>query len=458
MSLKEEIRVPIFTLIKNCYNQTCQDLVLLNSDVTNQLSSDLKKLFYFYNKKQYNQIKSIYESIYKITWDKLLNEGSWNHICLREAFIMGQLAGASYYYTQNDFNKVLEILDLSFILGAPKEILIPFMTECTNKLKEQPQSTGKEQKEIPMVLDENINYSEFPKINEANQIPIITCNSTSINDQEYEKEFSNFKLNHLDPNKPCIIRGDAIQWSCINKWKDLNYFLNNYGNRLVPIELGHNKLYSKDKAPASAEEQTQDWSEKVMKLNEFIENFMVPSSIDSNSIKTHSKNVGYLAQHGLIEQLPSLLDDFKFPKFLQSTGDAKVHETEEEGISPHVWFGTGNTITPLHYDSYDNFLSQIVGYKYVRLYHPNMKPYLYVKEHDEDGEGSSKTAQNNISLIDIENPNLEKYPLFEKANSNYIETILKPGDMLFMPSGWWHYCRSLSPSFSLSFWFIKKNN
>eukprot|EP01132_Coremiostelium_polycephalum_P005085 gene5085-6329_t len=237
--------------------------------------------------------------------------------------------------------------------------------------------------------------------------------------------------------KPCIIKGDTKNWKCMNKWNDLYYFLNEYGNRLVPIEIGHNQLYSSKKTSKS----DSNWNEKIMTIKEFIENYMVPSSKDSQSINTESDKVGYLAQHNLIEQLPNLSSDFAKPSC----------QPESSEISPHVWFGTGNTITPIHYDSYDNFLTQIVGYKYVRLYSPSMSKYLYVEKENENDH--STTAQNNMSLVDIDHPDLERFPLFSKAE--YVEYILGPGDMLFIPNHWWHYVRSLSPSFSLSFWFTK---
>ena len=34
-------------------------------------------------------------------------------------------------------------------------------------------------------------------------------------------------------------------------------------------------------------------------------------------------------------------------------------------------------VTPLHTDPYHNLLSQVVGRKYVRLYHPQATPQLY---------------------------------------------------------------------------------
>lgn len=34
-----------------------------------------------------------------------------------------------------------------------------------------------------------------------------------------------------------------------------------------------------------------------------------------------------------------------------------------------------------------------------------------------------------------------------------LDCILEPGQMLYIPPGWWHYVKSLSVSFSVSFWW-----
>jgi lysine-specific demethylase 8 len=55
--------------------------------------------------------------------------------------------------------------------------------------------------------------------------------------------------------------------------------------------------------------------------------------------------------------------------------------------------------------------------------------------------------------VDVENPDLHKYPKFAYILDCYQECILTPGDALFIPPKFWHYVRSLSVSFSVSFWW-----
>jgi len=64
--------------------------------------------------------------------------------------------------------------------------------------------------------------------------------------------------------------------------------------------------------------------------------------------------VAYLAQHMLFDQIPSLQSDFEIPEYTECGG--------LEGVN--AWLGTSGTVTPLHCDSYDNFLTQVVGFKY----------------------------------------------------------------------------------------------
>ncbi|KAI8457647.1 cupin-like domain-containing protein [Phakopsora pachyrhizi] len=92
-----------------------------------------------------------------------------------------------------------------------------------------------------------------------------------------------------------------------------------------------------------------------------------------------------------------------------------------------------------HYDSYDNFLIQVVGRKLVKLWNPSEIINLYIL-------GSSSAVDE-----DEEDEVLKKFPLFRKSKP--FITILEPGDFLFIPSTWIHSVKSLEPSISINLFF-----
>jgi [protein]-arginine 3-hydroxylase / protease len=105
--------------------------------------------------------------------------------------------------------------------------------------------------------------------------------------------------------------------------------------------------------------------------------------------------------------------------------------------------------TPLHLDSYDNFLCQVAGSKYVRLYAPSQTKFLYVSR--DDKHGGMRSSQGNVSEVCVEAPDLAKHSMFHSAAFSH--AIMRPGDLLFIPARYWHYLRSTSTSISVNFWF-----
>ena len=51
-------------------------------------------------------------------------------------------------------------------------------------------------------------------------------------------------------------------------------------------------------------------------------------------------------------------------------------------------------------------------------------------------------------LDDLDDPDLTRFPLFDHARG--VRFRLGPGEMLFVPAGWWHTARILSPSVTVS--------
>ncbi|MYM68332.1 cupin-like domain-containing protein [Pseudoduganella sp. FT55W] len=108
---------------------------------------------------------------------------------------------------------------------------------------------------------------------------------------------------------------------------------------------------------------------------------------------------------------------------------------------PRFWIGPVGTMTPLHCDYDDNIFAQIWGTKRIFLSPPHHDEFLYPKEANAILFGSP---------FNPEAPDYEHYPLARQATM--IEVIVEPGDMLYVPAGWYHQVHALSFSLSSNRW------
>lgn len=53
--------------------------------------------------------------------------------------------------------------------------------------------------------------------------------------------------------------------------------------------------------------------------------------------------------------------------------------------------------------------------------------------------------------VDLDNIDEEEFP--KVVDLEFMDCILEEGEMLYIPPKWWHYVRSLTTSFSVSFWW-----
>ncbi|MCS0592471.1 cupin-like domain-containing protein [Massilia norwichensis] len=108
---------------------------------------------------------------------------------------------------------------------------------------------------------------------------------------------------------------------------------------------------------------------------------------------------------------------------------------------PRFWLGPARTVTPLHCDYDDNIFAQIWGSKRIFLAPPHHGDYLYPREANPVLFGSP---------FDPEAPDFEAFPLARQAS--IVEVLVQPGDMLYVPAGWYHQVRALSFSLSSNRW------
>lgn len=108
---------------------------------------------------------------------------------------------------------------------------------------------------------------------------------------------------------------------------------------------------------------------------------------------------------------------------------------------PRFWLGPAGTVTPLHCDYDDNIFAQVWGTKRIFLSPPHHDEFLYPREANAILFGSP---------FDPEAPDFDQFPLARGATM--IECIMNPGEMLYVPAGWYHQVRSLTFSLSSNRW------
>ncbi len=81
-------------------------------------------------------------------------------------------------------------------------------------------------------------------------------------------------------------------------------------------------------------------------------------------------------------------------------------------------------------------MAQVRGRKLVRLIAPYELPDLYNSRHC-------------YSAVDLDNVDYGRFPQFR--NVRVIDVTIGPGDLLFLPVGWWHYVHGLDISVTMTF-------
>ena len=67
-------------------------------------------------------------------------------------------------------------------------------------------------------------------------------------------------------------------------------------------------------------------------------------------------------------------------------------------------------------------------------------------------KNKKKINPRELSLkVDLDNIDKKEFPKVEDLE--FLDCILEEGEMLYIPPKWWHYVRSLTTSFSVSFWW-----
>lgn len=97
-----------------------------------------------------------------------------------------------------------------------------------------------------------------------------------------------------------------------------------------------------------------------------------------------------------------------------------------------LWIGNRSRVAP-HYDFPTNIACSVAGKRRFTFFSPEHLDNLYVGPIDFSPAGQP------ISLVDLLNPDYEKFPKYRNAESDAIVADLDVGDAVLIPSMWWHH-------------------
>ena len=225
---------------------------------------------------------------------------------------------------------------------------------------------------------------------------------------------ADFVKNYVKPQIPLVIEGLIEDWDAYALW-NFDYIKEKVGDKMGP-------LY--DDRPVDYKDGFNEPHAK-MRMSEYIDLLQ----------KEPTRYRIFL--YNVLKEVPELQKDFEFPdvglRLLKSL--------------PMLFFGGEDSFTFMHYDiDLANILHfHFQGKKECILFPNDQKKHL------------SKVPRSLITheSIDFSNPDFEKWPALKNAKG--YKTHLEHGHTLYMPEGYWHYMRYITPGFSMSMRALARN-
>jgi hypothetical protein len=213
-------------------------------------------------------------------------------------------------------------------------------------------------------------------------------------------------------SRPVVLTDVARDWPAMQRWSP----------RDLKERFGHLEVEIQAERNADPKfEQNKLAHRRIVKVGDFVDRVLAGGAT----------NDYYLTANNEILRRPEfapLLDDIgSLPDFCRRADLPR---------SASFWFGPAGTNTPLHHDTLMLLHTQVVGRKRWRFISPLDTHRLY-------------NYYGVFSPIDIDRPDLARYPLFREVK--VLDVVVEPGETIFLPLAWWHQVSGLDVSLSLSY-------
>lgn len=211
-------------------------------------------------------------------------------------------------------------------------------------------------------------------------------------------------------NRPIIIEDVASHWPAMKKW-NIDFLRKHFGKEQVS--------YQKGRSSTDFRESFTDHS-TTGPFTEYLN--LIASGRSTNDY--------YLIAHDrLLERknFHSLLNDIIF--------DERYLDGKNTQGRVFFFLGPMGSTTPMHRDLRNVYLAQIMGRKAITMI-PSMQLH---RVYNEVGYHSN---------VDFDDWSHDNHPLLTKAH--IAQEIISPGELLFIPLGWWHHVKALDVSITIT--------
>ena len=222
-------------------------------------------------------------------------------------------------------------------------------------------------------------------------------------------------------HRPVVLTDATARWPALTKWTPA-WFARELGTTTIEITAGRNADPHYDmnyKAHC-----------KRVRMRDFIAD--IEAAGTTNDLYMVSNN-----------------NTMKRKPFARLLRDVKPPRTLFEPLraaATSLWIGPAGTVTPLHHDTTNILFCQIYGRKRIELVSPQETALLL----------DSVAPVGFYSPVDLDHRGRAAHAALRAMTVKSV--VVRPGDALFIPAGWWHRVTSLDVSISFSLLGFRKRN
>ncbi|OQS01127.1 hypothetical protein ACHHYP_01804 [Achlya hypogyna] len=270
-----------------------------------------------------------------------------------------------------------------------------------------------------------------------------------------------FYRDYVSKNIPVIITGGIDHWPAMRKWTD-DYLLQTIGNKTVTVDV----------TPSG-------YGDAVLALDATTKVFVQPEERDVTFREFHTlyHDAAFDGIPYLSHQNDSLRD--QFPQLVGDVDAAIGFAAEAFGNTPeavNLWIGDERAVSTMHKDHYENMYCVVRGRKHFTLLPPSDVAFLhettypttrYVHEsrtarfdaaalrpstHPSWFVHVPVEAAESTPWIPVDPLNVDAAQFPNAKHIAPLEVVLEAGEMLYLPSLWYHRATQLCDTVAVNYW------